>query len=87
MFAYKLALALGIPDVEGMLNSMSSSQLSRWIAYFVYSLNPAAVPDQKITVGKGKLKLEDWKRMDDQQRKQTSSDLIDMFKTWATVQK
>jgi len=33
-FAYRLALALGEPDVDGMLESMSGNQFARWHEFF-----------------------------------------------------
>lgn len=33
LFAHRLALCLGIADVDGMLAAMSATQLQRWRAY------------------------------------------------------
>lgn len=34
LFAHRLALALGIPDVDGMLARMSARQFAEWEAYY-----------------------------------------------------
>ena len=34
MFAYRLGLALGEPDIEAMLDGISAKQLQSWMAYY-----------------------------------------------------
>lgn len=80
-----------------MLERMSSSQFSQWRAYFRletlphpgHPIHPTLALPSKAgegkTVGEGKLGLEDWKRMSQDERKQQSHDLYDLARTWAVL--
>lgn len=49
LFAHRLALELGIWDVDGMLEAMPARQLNRWLAY--YSLEPFGAVRGDIQAG------------------------------------